>query len=57
MIIYLPNYDTDEVESKDVGDIGNLEAFNREMSELFDEWYSSEEECLQALRESYNEED
>ncbi len=55
MLIYIIDYDKEKVISHEMGDIANLAQFNREIDELFGEWYDDEADANETL-ENYKEE-
>ena len=58
MLIYTIDYDNLIIMEKEMGDVANLEGFNREMDELFGDgnWYDDEGDANETL-ENYKEEE
>ncbi len=58
MLIYIVDYDKEKVISHEMGDVANLDQFNREMDELFGDgnWYDDEGDANETL-ENYKEGD
>ncbi len=54
MLIYTIDYDNLIIEEKEMGDVCNLEAFNREMDEVFDEWFDNIADAEATLKDYVN---
>ena len=52
MLIYTVDYDKEKVICTEMGDVANLDQFNREMDELFqDGWYDNAEDAEEEIKE------